>query len=470
MTVFRLFCAAFLLTAAAARAQPMPPPLADLAARVMPAVVSIASTDPITGGQNPGDDGNNDDNGDNGDGSAYHPTADNAGTLTPPPKAVEALGAGFVIDPAGYIATNNHVIDGAASVTVTFQDGTVLPAIIVGRDKDADLALLKVDAGHPLPSVSFGDSSRLQVGDWVLAIGNPFGLPGSTSAGIVSALHRNINAGTYDDFIQTDAPINHGNSGGPLFNMEGQVVGINSAIYSPSGGSVGVGFAIPSAMVAPVMLALKTTGAMTRGWLGLATEEVTPDIQQTLGLPSGNGALVGGVYPNSPAAGILQPGDVITALGGAAITDPRVLLVRTGEFAAGANVPIRFWRDGDAERASLLITVPPPDADNSENSPAPSGPGNLNLVSLGLSLSATPDDAGVKVTAATGPAAQAGILAGNIISEVAGQTVTTAADVQSDITAITKAHQPEAVFLINGDEKDGTNPGPRWVPVRFKVK
>ncbi len=235
----------------------MPPSLADLAAKVLPAVVSIASTDPVTNNNS----GGGDDNG--GDGSAYHPSDDSTadtGTVIPPPKAVEALGSGFVFDPAGYIITNNHVIDGASSVTVTFQDGTILPATIIGRDKAADLAVLKVDAGHKLPFLTFGDSGKMRVGDWVMAIGNPFGLPGSTSAGIVSALNRNINSGNYDDFIQTDATINRGNSGGPLFDMDGDVIGVNSAIYSPSGASDGIGFAIPSAMVAPVAQALKTNG------------------------------------------------------------------------------------------------------------------------------------------------------------------------------------------------------------------
>ena len=209
---------------------------------------------------------------------AYHPSGDTltAGSVLPPPRAEEALGSGFIFDPAGYVLTNNHVIDGAASITVTLQDGTILPATLVGRDAAADLAVLKIDAGHKLPFVTFGNSGKLRVGDWVLAIGNPFGLPGSTSAGIVSALNRDINEGAYDDFIQTDAAINRGNSGGPLFNLQGQVIGVNSAIYSPSGGSIGIGFAIPSAMAMPVAYELKNTGSMTRGWLGVDTQQVTP--------------------------------------------------------------------------------------------------------------------------------------------------------------------------------------------------
>ncbi|MDE8345405.1 MAG: trypsin-like peptidase domain-containing protein [Acidocella sp.] len=470
----RLVCAVLLLTATLARADTSPPPLADLAARVMPSVVSIASTDPVPPGQQPdsnGPDGGGGDSGGDGggdDGSAFHPADDISGTVLPPPKAEEALGSGFVIDPAGYIVTNNHVINGAASVTVTFQDGTILPAIIVGRDKDADLALLKVAAGHPLPALSFGDSNKIRVGDWVLAIGNPFGLPGSTSAGIISALHRNLGAGTYDDFIQTDAPINRGNSGGPLFNLAGQVIGVNSEIYSPSGGSVGIGFAIPSAMVAPVIQSLKTTGSMTRGWLGADTEDVTPSVEQILGLPDDHGALVGAIAPHSPAAGILRPGDVLTSLDGVAIKNPRALLVRTGEIPAGESVPVQFWRDGAAQDASLRLDAPPPATNDSIATGPNTGPGTLTLAALGLALSKKPTDGGVTITAATSPAATAGIVAGDLVEQVAGADVSTASGLKDAIDQLQAAKLPVATLLISGDAADGSNPGPRWVPVAFK--
>jgi serine protease Do len=453
----------------------MPPALADLAAKVMPAVVSIASTDPVnanSGDNSDGDDGPDDGSGDgSGDGSAYHPAADTststAGTVLPPPKAVEALGSGFVIDPAGYIVTNNHVIDGASSVTVTFQDGTILPAVIVGRDKDADLALLKVNAGHPLVFVSFGDSGKLRVGDWVMAIGNPFGLPGSTSAGIVSALHRNINDNTYDDFIQTDATINKGNSGGPLFDMNGEVIGVNSAIYSPSGASDGIGFAIPSAMVAPVAQALKTTGSMTRGWLGVASQEVTPELQKLLGLPDASGALVGAVAANGPAAGKLQPGDVLVALNGVAVKDMRALMIRTAEIPAGQKAAVQFWRDGAAQQVSLTLTPPPPAGDATMTPKTPAAPSNFQLASLGLSLSQNNVPGGVKVTAVNGPAAKAGIVAGDLIEQVAGQNMGSAADLKAAVEKLAQAKLPVAVLLISGDAGDGQDPGPRWVPVLF---
>ncbi|GLR67720.1 serine protease [Acidocella aquatica] len=455
------------------------PQLADLAARVMPAVVSIASTDPV----NPAAPGAGDNSGDNsgdgsgsngsGDNSAYHPTADTSGTLDasgtvlPPPKAVEALGSGFVIAPSGYILTNAHVIAGSASISVTFQDGTIVPATVIGRDTDADIAVLKVNTGHPLPFVKFGDSGALRVGDWVLAIGNPYGLPGSTSAGIVSALDRNINQGTYDDFIQTDAAINRGNSGGPLFNTKGEVIGIDSAIYSPSGGSVGIGFAIPSAMAQPVAQALMTTGSMTRGWLGAATQEITPEIQSTLNLPGTAGALVGSVSPNGPASGILQPGDVITALAGAAIASPRALFIRTAQIPAGTVAGITFWRGGGAHSASLRITAPPPALDETIAPATPPAPGTITLASLGLTISTKPaDSGGAAITAVTakGPAGKAGIVAGNIIEQINGQTVT-AATLQAQLQQLIQASLPAATLLITGDTANGTDPGPRWVSV-----
>ena len=463
----RLLITAILLTAtgltlsgAAARASSLPQ-LADLAARVMPAVVSIASTDPVA----PGDEGA-------GDGAAQTATdtsgaLDTSGSVLPPPKAIEALGSGFLITPTGYILTNAHVIAGSASISVSFQDGTIVPATVVGRDGDADLAVLKVDVGHPLPFVKFGDSGALRVGDWVLAVGNPYGLPGSASAGIVSALDRNINQGAYDDFIQTDAAINRGNSGGPLFNLAGRVVGVDSAIYSPSGGSVGIGFAIPSAMAAPVAQALMATGSMTRGWLGAATQEITPQIQAVLGLPDMAGALVGSVAPNGPAKGILEPGDVITALGGVPIDSPRALFIRTAQIPAGTVARIKFWRDGRAHGAALRITAPPPALDESIPPATPPAPSTISLAGIGLTISTSAADGGgarVSAVAARGAAGMAGILAGNVIEQINGQAVS-AASLRAQLQGLVKAGLPAATLLISGDLADGSDPGPRWVSV-----
>ncbi|MBU6425341.1 MAG: trypsin-like peptidase domain-containing protein [Rhodospirillales bacterium] len=466
----RALPALFLLAAPLAKATDLPssmaalpPSLANLAAKVAPAVVSIASMVPDTG--NASQD-NNGDNGDNG-ASSYHPAADTPGnvasTVVPPPKIIESLGSGFVFDPSGYILTNDHVVNGANNITVTFPDGTVYPAIIAGRDVDADLAVLKVNAGHPLPFVPFGDSGKLRVGDWVLAVGNPFGMPGTNTAGIVSALHRQIGDTKFDDFIQTDAAINKGNSGGPLFNLQGQVVGVNSAIYAPAGTSDGIGFSIPSAMAEPVAEALAHEGKMTRGWLGVATEEVTPAIQAVLKLPGTKGALVGAVSRGSPASGKLQPGDVITALGGVEIADPQALFIRTAEFQAGQSVTVAFTRGGVAQQAQLTLTAPPPASDESIAQTQSAPPGPVSLPAYGLGLAGKPAQGGVAITSATGPAAKAGIVAGDMIQKVNGIAVAAAPDVRKQVEAL---HGDPAVLLITGATQDGSNPGPRWVPVK----
>jgi serine protease Do len=436
---------ALLLFAAAgtARAADLPPGMANLAAQVLPAVVSIAALAPAGNAPPPSDNGG----GDGGDDSALRTSQDASSGVIPPPKTIESLGSGFVFDPAGYILTNNHVVDGANDVTVTFADGTVYNATIAGRDKDADLAVLKVDAGHPLPFVKFGDSAKMRVGDWVMAIGNPFGLAGSTSSGIVSALHRQIGDTTYDDFIQTDAAINRGNSGGPLFNMAGEVIGVNSAIEAPSGNSDGVGFSIPSAMAQPVALALAHKGVMQRGWLGVSTEEVTPPIQTAMNLASSNGALVGAVAPQGPSTGVLKTGDVLVGLDGVAVDSPHALFI---------------YRDGGIGQANVTMTAPPPPLDESIAVPTPPVPAPVILSALGLGLAGKPADAGVAVISATGPAAKAGIVAGDVIEQLNGQAVATAADVQARVKAL--GSQPP-VFLVSGNTADGSNPGPRWVPV-----
>ena len=243
-----------------------------------------------------------------------------------------ALGSGFIIDPAGYIVTNNHVVDGAHDVSVTLTDGNKYKAKVVGRDTKTDLALLKIDAGHALPYVAFGDSDNEHEGDWVIAVGNPYGLGGTVTAGIVSAHGRNINAGPYDDFLQIDAPINPGNSGGPLFNQSGQVVGIDTAIYSPSGGSVGIGFAIPSNVAKNIVAQLRDHGKVARGWLGVQMQPLTPTLAKAVGLPNDQGVVVDAVIEDSPAAhASLQQGDVITAFNGKPIKDARDLAMAVAD-------------------------------------------------------------------------------------------------------------------------------------------
>jgi serine protease Do len=258
-----------------------------------------------------------------------------------------ALGSGFIVDPSGYVVTNNHVVGDAGKVQVILQDKTKYPAKIVGRDSKTDLAVLKIAADQPLPYVTFGDSSAAQVGDWVMAVGNPFGLGGTVTTGIISARGRDINEGPYDDFLQIDAPINRGNSGGPTFNLEGQVIGINTAIYSPNGGSVGIGFAVPSNVAKNIVAQLEAHRKITRGWLGVQIQEVTPAIAASLGLHGDHGALVTVVNPDGPAAKAgLKQGDVILAFNGTEVGQLHDLPRLVAAIAPGTEGTVTVWRDG----------------------------------------------------------------------------------------------------------------------------
>ncbi len=268
-----------------------------------------------------------------------------------------SLGSGFIIDAKkGYVVTNNHVVEGADNVKVTLYDDTVLDAEIIGRDEKTDLAVLKVNADHPLTAISWGSSDQSRVGDWVLAIGNPFGLGGTVTAGIISARQRDINAGPYDDFIQTDASINRGNSGGPMFNVAGEVIGVNTAIYSTTGGSVGIGFAIPSSMAKSVVKQLIEFGRTRRGWLGVRIQSVTDEIAQSLGLDKVRGALVSSTVKDSPAekAGV-QAGDVIISFDGRDIESVRTLPRIVAEADISSDVNMTVWRDGKDKKVSVRI-------------------------------------------------------------------------------------------------------------------
>ena len=293
----------------------------------------------------------------------------------PPARRRESLGSGFIVDPAGLIVTNEHVIDGASRITVTLADHATLPARVVGQDKAGDLALLRVVPPHPLPAVRWGNSDRVRIGDWVLAIGNPFGLGGTVTAGILSARGRNIHEGPYDDFLQTDAAINRGNSGGPLFDARGRVIGVATAIFSPSGGSIGIGFAIPSDIVRRDVAALRAYGRPRRGWLGARVMRVTPGIAASLGLGvaqgaaaqggasgSARGALVAAVTPGGPAAAArLRPGDVILRFGARRVR-ATILPRLVAEAEIGAAVPLLVWRDGRTIALTARI-APQPEAE-----------------------------------------------------------------------------------------------------------
>src|SRR5581483_2494588 len=306
------------------------------------------------------------------------------------PRRVTSLGSGFIIDPSGYIVTNNHVIEDSEQITVQLQDGSQLPAKVIGRDVKTDLALLKVTPKKPLPATHFGDSDKARIGDWVMAIGDPFGIGSTVTAGIVSARNRDISAGPYADFIQTDAPINRGNSGGPLFDMDGNVIGINSAIFSPSGGSVGIGFAIPSNLARDVVQQLRQFGAAKRGWIGVRIQAVTPEIAEGLGLSSSQGALIANVTPGGPAARAgLANGDLVTGFDGKPIPDSRTLPRIVADTPIGKTVAIDVLRKN--KKATFRIQIAKldegqPDKPGPKLPPPPAPKPKSPSAALGLTL------------------------------------------------------------------------------------
>lgn len=341
-----------LLVATVAQSRPNPPGFADLAEELLPSVVNIVAIqgdeEREEGGPLLRDDDLEDFLRDFFERHGGRPRGEG--------HRGNAQGSGFVIDPDGYIVTNFHVVSGADRVFVRMQNGTELSAEVVGSDKKTDLSLLKVEPEEGLEAVTFADSDGARVGDWVIAVGNPFGLGGSVSAGIISAQARDINSGPYDDFIQTDAAINRGNSGGPLFNMKGQVVGVNTAIYSPTGGFVGVGLSIPSNLVSSVIEQLRENGEVRRGWLGVSIQTVTEELAEGLRLEKARGALVAQVNPGGPAdkAGVLQ-GDVILSFDGKQVSKMRRLPLIVAETKIGKSVEVGVWRRGKLETLEVVV-------------------------------------------------------------------------------------------------------------------
>jgi serine protease Do len=375
------------------------------------------------------------------------------------PKAV-GLGSGFVIDPSGYVVTNNHVVKGASDVTVRLEDDSVYPAKIVGTDPQTDLALLKIDAKRPLTALEFGDSDKAEVGDWVMAVGNPFGLGGTVTAGIISARGRNIDAGPYDDFLQIDAPINQGNSGGPLFNLDGQVIGVNTAIYSPSGGSVGIGFAIPSNMVKTVVAQLRESGKVERGWLGVMIQPVTNEIAGALGLDSSKGSIVARVTPDSPAAqaGVKQ-GDVILEFAGKTVENPRELARQVAETQIGSRSDLLVWRDGAEKTLSVTTGAQPAQEQMAAVQPEATPEGSLHSDALNADLATlTPerraqygigrDVNGVLVLdVKEGSVFEQGLRSGDVIKRVGDTDVTAPSDVDS-LVRKAQSDDKKAVLLL----------------------
>jgi serine protease Do len=377
-----------------------------------------------------------------------------------------SLGSGFIIDPAGLIVTNNHVIANAEQITVTLSDDTTLQAQVIGRDSVTDLALLKVDAKTPLPAASWGDSTKTRVGDWVLAIGNPFGLGGSVTAGIISATARDIHSGPYDDYLQTDASINRGNSGGPMFNLGGEVIGINTAIYSPSGGSIGIGFAIPAALAQPIIEQLKATGKVERGWIGARIQPVTDDVAESVGLDKSRGALVAAIDPGSPAQQAkLQPGDVILTYDGKPIERSRQLPRLVADTPPDKVVKLTLWRDGKEYEADLKAMAlnpnrPAPPAPEPEKPKTPAAVDALGLKLAKLSpelrkqfsLPEAAKGAVVIEVPQNSPGAAQGLRAGDLVVAVGHAAVANPEDVPGLVAGAKKAGHKNVLLRV---EREG---------------
>src|SRR5947207_118346 len=391
---------------------------------------------------------------------------DPKGGLTP--RRVNSLGSGFVIDAEGLLVTNTHVIADADEITAVFNDGSKLKAELVGKDSKTDLALLRVKPDKPLKAVKFGNSDRLRLGEWVIAIGNPFSLGGSVTAGIVSARNRDIQSGPYDNYIQTDAAINRGNSGGPLFNLDGEVIGVNTAIISPSGGSIGIGFAVPSKTALPVIDQLRQFGETRRGWLGVRIQQVTDEIADSLGMKGTRGALVAGIDDKGPAkpAGI-EPGDVIVKFDGKEIKEMRDLPRVVADTPVGKQTPVVVIRKGREETKTVTLGR----LEDGEKVAAADSKGDVPAEkpvvkkTLGLELANMSDDLrrrykikdtvkGVVITGvdASSAAADKRLSPGDVIVEIAQEAVASTGDLQAKIDKLKKDGRKSALLLVTGPD------------------
>ncbi len=395
------------------------------------------------------------------------------GPVIPP----SSLGSGFVIDAEeGYIVTNNHVIQNADEVRVTFHDDETIEAEVIGMDEKTDIAILKVDTDKKLTELKFGDSNDLRIGDWILAIGNPFGLGGTVTAGIVSAQRRDINAGPYDNFIQTDASINRGNSGGPMFNVNGEVIGINTAIFSPTGGSVGIGFAIPSSITEPVITQLIKYGRTRRGWLGVRIQEVTEEIAESLGLDDPEGALVASVIENSPAEdAAIKPGDIILEFNGRDVPKIRDLPLIVAETEIGSTVEVVVWRDGkEITRKVEVGELEKAEEEGALESKAKKA-GEVEVEGTGMTLAPLDQDYreefgiadnidGVLIVDIenTSEAASKRLTPGTIILEINQQQVTTPKNAANIIEEAAAAGRSSVLLLVSQEGDD------RFVALRLK--
>jgi len=468
----------FLSTTYVASAVAAPDNFAEMAAKLSPAVVNISTTQTIEGRPGP-------EIPQLPPGSPFEDFFKDFFERNQQQKRSQkatSLGSGFIISKDGYVVTNNHVIRDADEITVILQDNTRLKAEVVGTDQKTDLAVLKIKSEMPFPSVAFGPSTAKdkgsRVGDWVLAIGNPFGLGGSVTAGIISARGRDINAGPYDDFIQTDASINRGNSGGPLFNMAGQVIGINTAIFSPSGGSVGIGFSIPSSTAEPVIRQLIENGQVRRGWLGVHIQKVTPDIAESLGLQDASGALVANVVEDGPAAKSgIKPSDVILEFNGQKVASMRELPRIVAATEVGKAVDVKVWRKRKMKTVQVAIGELPAQATVASTT---KGGGvekqrTRKIDALGITVGKLTDELrkqfklsddaeGVIVTGvdSEGPAAEKGLRPGVLIIEISQQAVNSPTAVIKKIDEAKKAGLSSVLLLMQGQG------GSRFVAIKLK--
>ncbi len=459
--------------------QSAPPSFADLAEGLIDTVVNISTSQRVTGSrgipvpQVP-------------DGSPFQEFFEDffnrdgpGGRQQERSRRVQSLGSGFVIDPSGIIITNNHVIADSDEIIANFADGSKLTAKLIGHDAKTDLAVLKVEPRAPLKAARIGDSRKLRVGDWLMAIGNPFGFGGTVTVGIVSALERDINSGPYDRFIQTDAAINRGNSGGPLFNLDGEVVGINTAIISPTGGSIGIGFAVPSEVAGPVIDQLREFGETRRGWLGVRIQEVTDEIAESLGLERSAGALIAGVTDGGPAAEAgIQPGDVVLEFNGTPVDAMRELPRIVADTPVGQTVDVLLLRKGErvtrqvrvgrleeSEEVAARTTEEQP---SEEAAPASSTVLGMSLAPISEAAreqySIGPDVDGVlveSVEAGTEPEEKR-IRPGDVIVEVSQERVSTPAEVSARIEKLKSEGRRSALLLVSG-----ANNELRFVAVRI---
>jgi len=454
-------------------AEAHPDGFVDLSEQLLPSVVNIASTIEVKAPKGAAEGGM----------QGMPPWFDPFGMFggrggNQPPRNSKAGGSGFIIDPAGIIITNHHVIDKADEVTVTLSDGTELDAEVIGADPRTDIAVLKVEPETPLPAVQWANSDEVRVGEWVIAVGNPFGLGGTVTAGIVSALGRDIGAGYYDDFIQTDAPINQGNSGGPLFNMVGEVIGINSIIISRGGGNVGIGFSIPSNMAERVVADLQEHGRIRRGWLGVGIQPVDEEIAESVGLEEAEGVMISNVMEGYPAeeAGMIS-GDVVLQFAGEETPDTRTLLRAVADTPAGTEVEVVVWRDGEEVRLNVTVAEMPEDVDASSSVASNDGSDEGDedmLEALGMTMMALTDDirtrfnieddaTGVIIAQVdrTSDAAAKGLRRGDLIVRIGGKPVETVAGIRDVITAAEDDGKPSVLLQIN---RGGNF---RFVPVKL---